>query len=120
MISIHMRSDIRPYCDRHPHKHMSLVFMQLEAGADKPWQPVYVCGEPHCPRHYNPTFGYFNTFKQRVDPDTMQKVPCPNDALPMFVASIDSHHQLWTWRCSQFGCDGMALQAATQSKSAKA
>jgi hypothetical protein len=120
MISIHLRSDIKPYCDRHPARQMSLVFMQLDPGPDKPWQPTYVCGEPHCPRHYNPNFGYFNIFKRRVDYDTVQRVPCPHDSLPMFVESIDTEHHLWTWRCSQYACDGMSLQAATQSKSAKA
>ena len=120
MTSIHLRSDIKPYCDRHPARQMALVFMQLEPGPDKPWQPTYICGEHNCPRHYNPNFGYFNIFKQRIDPDTLQRVPCPHDALPMFVETIDTEHQLWHWRCSQFGCDGSSMQAATQSKSARA
>lgn len=120
MPSIQMRSDLNPCCDRHPHRRMSLVFLQLEPGPEKPWQPTYVCGEQNCPRHYNPNFGYYNTFKQRVDPDTTKRVPCPYDALPMYLASVDHHHQLWTWRCSQFGCEGMSLQAASPSKSARA
>ncbi len=119
MTTIHLRADIKPRCDRHPSRQMLLVFMQLEAGAEKPWQPTYICGEPNCPRHYNPNYGYFNTFKQRVDPDTLQRVPCPHDALPMFIEFVDNQHQMWTWHCSQFGCEGTSVQAATQSKSAK-
>jgi hypothetical protein len=120
MISVHLRSDIKPHCDRHPSRYMIFVFLQLEPGIDKPWQPAYICTEHNCPRHYNPNYGYFNIFKQRVDPDTLRRVPCPNDALPMFVESVDIGHQMWTWRCSEFACDGSSLQAATQSRSAKA
>jgi hypothetical protein len=120
MISIHLRSDIKPLCDRHPSRQMSLIFMQLEAGTDKPWQPSYVCAEPNCPRHYNPNLGYYNIFKQRLDPDTQRRVPCPNDALAMFVEKVDSEHQMWNWHCSQFGCNGSAVQAATLSHTGRA
>ena len=119
MISFHMRIDIKPYCDRHPSSQMSLVFMQLESGSDKPWQPVYVCGEPKCPRHYNPNYGYFSIFQQRIDPDTLRRVACPHDSLAMFLESVDAEHQMWSWHCSQFGCDGMAVQAATPSQTGR-
>jgi len=120
MNSIYLRSDIKPHCDRHSPHQMSLVFMQLEPGIDKPWQPVYACPESSCPRHYNPNYGYFSVFQQRVDPDTLRRIACPHDSLAMFVESVDDEHQMWTWHCSQFGCDGTAMQSATPSQTGRA
>ena len=119
MISIRLRSDIRPLCDRHSSRPMTFIFLQIEPGAGRTWEPAFACGEPGCPRHFSPNYGYFNTFKQRVDGDTQQRVPCPKDALPMYLASVDDQHQILTWHCPQFACDGSSIQAATRSVSAK-
>lgn len=120
MVSIRLRHDIRPLCDRHSSRPMTFIFLQIEPGAGHAWEPAYACGEPGCPRHFSATYGYFNTYKQRVDRDTLRRVPCPHDALPMYVESVDDQHQLWNWRCAQFGCDGNSIQAASRSVSAKA
>lgn len=50
MISVRMPMDIHPRCDRHPEHRMVPVMMQLAAGPDQPWFPVFVCGQrggPH-------------------------------------------------------------------------
>ncbi len=111
MISIRMPLDIRPHCDCHPSIQMDLVFMQLVAGVDQPWQPAFVCSKANCPRHYNPSIGYFNPFKQRIDPDRVARIPCPHDGLPMYVAGQqgDAPHLLLLWRCAQHGCNGSAV-----------
>ncbi len=115
MISARMRMDIYPRCDRHPETVMSPVMMQLATGGDQPWVPAFVCGEPACPRHYNLGYGYFNVFKQRIDPDTNRRIPCPEDSLPMFLAGYEPEARVWTWRCAQFGCPGTTVEVGASA-----
>ena len=82
--------------------------------------PDFVCGEPHCPHHYNTAYGCFNTFKRRIDPDTLHRVSCQRDSLPMYVAARDEEHGMWTWRCPQFGCQASSVEMGAPFKSAKA
>ncbi len=110
MISVRMRMDIHPRCDRHPQSVMVPVMLQLVPGSDKPWSPAFVCAEPNCPRHYNSADGYFNIFKQRTDPDATRRMPCPEDALPMFLADYEPQGKVWTWRCAQLGCSGHSVE----------
>ncbi|MGI9102009.1 MAG: hypothetical protein ACR2IF_06150 [Terriglobales bacterium] len=110
MLSVRMRMDIHPRCDRHPESIMVPVMMQMKPGPAHPWTPAFVCGEPNCPRHYNVADGYFNIFKQRTDPDANRRVPCPNESFPMYLADYEPHSKVWTWRCAQFGCDGLTVE----------
>lgn len=110
MISIRMRTDIHPRCDRHPEHRMVPVMMQLAAGAGQPWFPAFVCEQPECPRQFSMSEGYFNAFKQRIDPDSRRRVPCPHESLPMYLAAFEPQAKVWTWRCAQFGCDGMLVE----------
>ncbi len=115
MISVRMRMDVHPRCDRHPEAVMTPVMMQLARGTHHPWFPAFVCGEPNCPRHFNLAYGYFNVFKQRVDPDTNRRVPCPQESLPMFLAGFEPEAKVWTWRCAQFGCRGMTVEVGASA-----
>ncbi len=110
MNSVRMRMDIHPRCDRHPETVMVPVMLQLVPGTGNPWSPAFVCPEPNCPRHFNVAEGYFAIFKQRTDPDTNRRVPCPHDSLPMFLEDYEPHGKVWTWRCGQMGCQGSTVE----------
>ncbi len=113
MLSPRLRLDLSPRCDRHPDSVMVPVMMQMKPGNNHHWFPAYVCVQHNCPRHFNTVEGYFSVFKQRTDPDTNRRMPCPEDAFPMYLADYDPHSHVWSWRCAQLGCHGSSIEVGS-------
>jgi hypothetical protein len=99
IVLVRMRMDIRPRCCVHPESVMTRVEVCGKLD-ERPYSfPAFTC-EADCGLLYNITHGYFRISDGRISPDGQFRIPCPNDASPMYLET-----EAGTYRCSQFGCD---------------
>jgi hypothetical protein len=94
---------LHPLCHEH-HIEMKLNEILVTAGSERTQLLAYACPEPGCWVHYSNSQGYFISSQNGTDTDSMPRVRCEQDGMPMYLAEVlPERRSFRLWKCPQ--CD---------------
>jgi hypothetical protein len=93
--------DIHPLCHEH-HIGMKLNQILVTTGSERTPVLAYTCPEPDCLVQYSNLQGYFISTQNGTDADSLPRVRCEQDGMPMYLAEVlPERRSFRLWKCPQ-------------------
>jgi hypothetical protein len=91
--------ELHPLCHEH-HVEMELNQILVTTGSDRTQVIAFACPERDCGVHYSNSQGYFIPTLDGTDTDSLPRVRCEQDGMPMYLAEVlPEKRSFRLWKC---------------------